>query len=56
MSKISFYKQLDKAISSTHQSKREYGNTWILPAQDKDINRILKIELNKRKEYSLFSV
>ena len=56
MSKISFYKQLDKAISSTHQSKREYGNTWILPVQDKDINRILKIELNKRKEYSLFSV
>lgn len=50
MSKISFYKQLDKSISHTHQSKREYGNTWIIPAQDKDINRILKMEKTKEKQ------
>ena len=56
MSKISFYEQLNKDISRMHQSKRQYGNTLIIPAQDKDINRILKMELNKRKEYSLFSV
>ena len=49
MSKISFYEQLNKDISRMHQSKRQYGNTWIIPAQDKDINRILKMESKTKR-------
>lgn len=50
MSKISFYEQLNKDISRMHQSKRQYGNTWIIPAQDKDINRILKMESTTKED------